>query len=54
VLKEHLPLWLTRGPAKKMILAFSTARPYDGGTGAIYILLKRKKDGSSLQVGPVM
>ena len=43
VLKERLPVWLSRGPVKKIILAFSTARPYDGGTGAIYILLRRPK-----------
>lgn len=42
VLKERLPIWLSRGPVKKIVLAFSTARPYDGGTGAIYILLKRR------------
>ncbi len=43
VLKERLPGWLRKGPAKKIVLAFSTARPYDGGTGAIYILLRRRK-----------
>ena len=43
VLKKRLPVWLSRGPVKKIILAFSTAKPYDGGTGAIYILLKRAK-----------
>ncbi len=43
VLKKRLPIWLSRGPVKKIILAFSTAKPYDGGTGAIYILLKRAR-----------
>ncbi len=43
VLKELLPVWLSRGPVRKIVLAFSTARPYDGGTGAIYILLKKWK-----------
>jgi DNA-nicking Smr family endonuclease len=43
VLKERLPLWLNRGPVKRIVLAFSTARPYDGGTGAIYILLRRPR-----------
>ena len=42
VLKERLPAWLSRGPVKKLVLAFSTARPYDGGTGAIYVLLRRR------------
>ncbi|MDY6881354.1 MAG: Smr/MutS family protein [Thermodesulfobacteriota bacterium] len=43
VLKERLPIWLKRGPVKKIILAFSTAMPYDGGTGAIYVLLRKEK-----------
>jgi DNA-nicking Smr family endonuclease len=43
VLKERLPAWLSRGPVKRIVLAFSTARPYDGGTGAIYILLRKRK-----------
>jgi DNA-nicking Smr family endonuclease len=43
VLKERLPIWLNRGPVKRIVLAFSTARPYDGGTGAIYILLRRPR-----------
>ena len=41
VIKEQIPLWLSRGPVRKIILAFSTAMPYDGGTGAVYIFLKR-------------
>jgi len=43
VLKERLPIWLNRGPVRRIVLAFSTARPYDGGTGAIYVLLRRPK-----------
>jgi DNA-nicking Smr family endonuclease len=43
ILKERLPHWLTRGPARKIVLAFSTARPYDGGTGALYILLRKRR-----------
>jgi DNA-nicking Smr family endonuclease len=42
VLKEGLPLWLGHGKAGKLVLAFSTARPYDGGTGATYVLLRRR------------
>ena len=45
VLKKRLPLWLSRGPVRKIILAFATAKPYDGGTGATYVLLKRAKGG---------
>lgn len=43
ILKKRVPVWLTRGEVRKIVLAFSTARPYDGGTGAIYVLLRRKK-----------
>jgi len=42
VLKENIPIWLSRGPARKGVLAFTTARPYDGGTGAVYVLLRKK------------
>jgi DNA-nicking Smr family endonuclease len=45
VLKKRVPSWLSRGPVRKMILAFATAKPYDGGTGATYVLLKRAKGG---------
>ena len=42
VLKGKLPTWLTSGPAKKIVLAFATARPYDGGAGAVYVLLRKR------------
>lgn len=42
VLKERLPVWLNRGAVKRVVLAFATARPYDGGTGAIYVLLRKR------------
>jgi DNA-nicking Smr family endonuclease len=45
VLKKRVPRWLSRGPVRKIILAFATAKPYDGGTGATYVLLKRAKGG---------
>jgi DNA-nicking Smr family endonuclease len=40
VLKEKLTAWLTRGVIGKRVLAFTSARPYDGGTGAVYVLLR--------------
>lgn len=43
VLKERLPIWLNRGPARKIVKAFASARPYDGGTGAIYVLMRKRK-----------
>jgi DNA-nicking Smr family endonuclease len=41
VLKEQMPVWLGKGAFRKIVLAFATARPYDGGSGALYILLRR-------------
>jgi DNA-nicking Smr family endonuclease len=41
VLKERLPVWLNKGQARKIVKAFASARPYDGGTGAIYVLMRK-------------
>jgi DNA-nicking Smr family endonuclease len=41
VLKERLKVWLSRGRIGKSVLAFVTARPSDGGAGAVYVLLRR-------------
>lgn len=38
VLKGKVNAWLRQ---KKEVLAFCSARPNDGGTGAVYVLLKR-------------
>lgn len=43
VLKDRLTQWLTRGRLAKSILAFCTARGHDGGPGATYVLLRRKR-----------
>jgi len=40
VLKRYLESFLLRGLARKYILAFTSARPIDGGLGASYILLR--------------
>lgn len=40
VLKRYLESFLLRGPARKYVLAFTTACPADGGLGASYILLR--------------
>jgi DNA-nicking Smr family endonuclease len=39
ILKNHVNSWLQQHPA---ILAFCSTAPRDGGTGAVYVLLKRK------------
>lgn len=40
VLKTYVAYWL---PQHKDVMAFSSARPYDGGTGALYVLLKLER-----------
>ncbi len=41
VLKNALVKWLTRSVLARHILAFTTARPMDGGSGALYVLLRK-------------
>lgn len=41
VLKESVQGWLSRGNLAPRVLAFTTARPHDGGAGAVYVLLRR-------------
>lgn len=41
VLKNRLTTWLARGNWSRLVLAFATARPCDGGAGALYVLLRR-------------
>jgi DNA-nicking Smr family endonuclease len=45
VLKEAVKQWLTRGELARRVLAFSSARPCDGGSGATYVLLRRERRG---------
>jgi DNA-nicking Smr family endonuclease len=40
-IKKEIPVWFRRGMLKKIVLAFVTARPCDGGAGALYVLLKK-------------
>jgi DNA-nicking Smr family endonuclease len=41
VLKSRMGPWLSRGKLARIVLAFATARPVDGGAGALYVLLRR-------------
>ncbi len=43
VLKARLPRWLARGPARLVVLAYSSAAQHDGGAGATYVLLRRRR-----------
>jgi DNA-nicking Smr family endonuclease len=40
ILKQKLAAWLTRGAIGRKVLAYTSARPYDGGAGAVYVLLR--------------
>ena len=44
VLKENVPRWLNEPTLRRHVLAFDYAEPQHGGEGALYVLLKRKKD----------
>jgi len=43
ILRQELQTWLTREPLRRIVLAFCTAQPRDGGTGALYVLLRKMK-----------
>lgn len=43
VLRQSVPRWLNEAPLRALILAIATAQPKDGGDGALYVLLKRRR-----------
>ncbi len=43
VLRRHVPVWLKQPPLGNVVLALSNATPRDGGSGAIYVLLRRAR-----------
>lgn len=43
VLKKLIPYWLSQRRLSRYLIAYSSARPEDGGGGAIYVLLDKKK-----------
>jgi DNA-nicking Smr family endonuclease len=43
ILRQSLPQWLNTEILRPMILAIDTAKPKHGGSGAYYVLLKRKR-----------
>lgn len=46
VLRQAVPRWLNEAPNRERVLAFTHAQPRDGGTGALYVLLRRKRGSS--------
>ncbi|MGC1343638.1 MAG: Smr/MutS family protein [Candidatus Binataceae bacterium] len=50
VLKHATVEWLSHGTIGGHVLAFTTARPADGGTGAMYVLLRREKQRAPFDI----
>jgi len=42
VLKTKVVAWLTSGPWRKWVIAFTSARSCDGGAGATYVLIRQR------------
>ncbi len=43
VIRSAVPEWLNEPPLRPLVLSFATAQPHHGGSGAIYVLLKRAR-----------
>ncbi|MFL2669257.1 MAG: Smr/MutS family protein [Alphaproteobacteria bacterium] len=43
ILRRETPGWLNSSTARSRVLGFATARPRDGGVGALYVLLRRAR-----------
>ena len=44
VLRQAVPRWLADAPLRPMVLAVQSAQLRDGGEGALYVLIKRRRD----------
>jgi len=43
VLRAAVPRWLNEAPNRARLLAIAAAQPKDGGAGAMYLLLRRRR-----------
>ena len=43
ILRTKVQEWLTQEPFRRVVLAFCTARPADGGPGALYVLMRKNR-----------
>jgi DNA-nicking Smr family endonuclease len=50
VLKHATAQWLSHGTMGGYVLAFATARAYDGGAGAMWVLLRRERRRAKFDV----
>ena len=46
VLKSAVPRWLEEAELRQQVLAIAPAQPRDGGAGALYLLLRRRREAS--------
>ena len=44
ILRDQVPRWLNHAPNRARVLAFDYAQPQHGGAGALYVLLKRRRE----------
>ena len=49
IIREALPKWLNHPDIRPFVLSMSPALPADGGSGAMYVLLKRKRDLNQIE-----
>ncbi|MGE0717054.1 MAG: Smr/MutS family protein [Alphaproteobacteria bacterium] len=47
VLRRMVPRWLNEPANRGRILAFAEAQPRDGGAGALYVLLRRRRSANN-------
>jgi DNA-nicking Smr family endonuclease len=52
ILKGKVFEWLTRGALRAYVMALASARACDGGTGATYVLLRRRPIGKRRRKSP--
>ncbi|EPY01195.1 Smr/MutS family protein [Magnetospirillum fulvum] len=44
VLRRQVPRWLNQSPLRERVIGFSHARQHHGGEGALYVLVRRRRD----------
>lgn len=44
ILREMVPRWVNEAPNRARVLAIASAQPRHGGSGALYVLLKRRRE----------
>lgn len=49
VLRRSVPRWLDTPPLSQHVAAITDAHAKDGGTGALYVLLKRQRKSQSMK-----